>query len=238
MPSRSPSGSRMAMPSSDQIVWTSAPSRSPRRVSRASDHGAWTRAQTGSGGRSASRRARRGTARRPSAGRWAGHRRPLVRPRGRRGGSQPAHRVEIVPLASHSGPLSVRACHARGRPRSRATNAPDRAPQLDRPADRVAVPERQLAGLSWRRRHDDPVVIFVDPPGRGAERDDVADPGLVDHLLVELADAPTRGAQVADEEHAVQAAIRDRAAARGTATTRASRRPQPMPVAQYQVTQP
>ena len=43
----SPSGSRMAMPSSDQIVWTSSPRRSARRASIAIVHGAWTRPPNG-----------------------------------------------------------------------------------------------------------------------------------------------------------------------------------------------
>ena len=43
----SPSGSRIAIPSSDQIVWTSMPSRSPIRASSASDQGAWTRPPNG-----------------------------------------------------------------------------------------------------------------------------------------------------------------------------------------------
>ena len=43
----SPSGNRMAMPSSDQIVWTSIPSRSPIRASSASDDGACTRPPNG-----------------------------------------------------------------------------------------------------------------------------------------------------------------------------------------------
>ncbi len=50
----------------------------------------------------------------------------------------------------------------------------------------------------------DPVVGDVlDPPTGGAEREHVADPRLVDHLLVELADS--RGTLGAGEEHAEQA---------------------------------
>ena len=93
-----------------------------------------------------------------------------------------------------------------------------RRAQLDRPADRVALPERQLAGDAGRRADRDPVAAdLLDPPAARAEDDDVAvHPGaeLVDHLLVELADAPAGRARLADHEHAEQAAVRDRPAAR------------------------
>ena len=46
------------------------------------------------------------------------------------------------------------------------------------------------------------------------ERDHLADPALVDHLLVELADPPAGRPRLADHEDAVQPAVRDRAAAR------------------------
>ena len=89
-----------------------------------------------------------------------------------------------------------------------------RPPELDRPPDRVAVPERQLARLAGRRRDRHPVVAdLLDPPGRRAERDHLADAGLVDHLLVELADPSTDLPGLPDEEHAEQAPVRDRAAA-------------------------
>ena len=62
-------------------------------------------------------------------------------------------------------------------------------------------------------RHQDPVVGDVlDAPGRRAEQEHVADPRLVDHLLVQLADAPGRPVG-AGEEDAEQAAVGDRAAA-------------------------
>ena len=74
-----------------------------------------------------------------------------------------------------------------------------------------------LPGTPGRRADRDPVVADVrDPPAAGAEHDDVAvHPGaeLVDHLLVELADAPAGRPGLADHEHAEQAAVRDRAAA-------------------------
>lgn len=63
------------------------------------------------------------------------------------------------------------------------------APQLQRAAQLVALPERQPAGNAGGGRDQDPVTGDVlDPPGRGAEREDVADPRLVHHLLVELTD--------------------------------------------------
>jgi hypothetical protein len=66
--------------------------------------------------------------------------------------------------------------------------APDRGPQLGGPPGGVAVPERQLAGLAGRRGDQHAVGGDVlDPPGGGAEHEHVADPRLVDHLLVEFA---------------------------------------------------
>ena len=126
--------------------------------------------------------------------------------------------VEVVRLAQQGrrgGPALV----APGEVRLElADEGAHRAAELDRPADRVALPERQLAGHARRRRHGHPVAAdLVDPPAARAEDDDVAvHPGaeLVDHLLVELAD-PTAGRPgLAGHEHAEQAAIRDRAAAR------------------------
>ena len=77
--------------------------------------------------------------------------------------------------------------------------APTACAELGGAAEGVALPERQPAGDAGRRGDQHPVVGDVlDPPAGGAEREDVADPGLVDHLLVELADplagalAPTR----------------------------------------------
>src|SRR4029453_3615624 len=78
----------------------------------------------------------------------------------------------------------------------------------------VAVPERHLARLAPRRGDQDAVVGDVlDPPGRRPEQEHVADPGLVDHLLVQLADAPSAGALGADDEDAERASAGDRAPA-------------------------
>ena len=83
--------------------------------------------------------------------------------------------------------------------------------QLGGAAERVAVPERQSPRLARCRGDEDPVVGDVlDAPRRRAQGDDVADPRLVDHLLVELPDARCA---LADEEDAEQSAVRDRAAA-------------------------
>ena len=85
--------------------------------------------------------------------------------------------------------------------------------ELGRAAQRVALPERQLPRLPGRGGDEHPVVGDVlDAPGRRAEREDVADPRLVDHLLVELAD-PAARALAGGEEDGVQAAVGDRAAA-------------------------
>ena len=83
--------------------------------------------------------------------------------------------------------------------------------ELGGSAERVALPERQAAGDARRGGDEHPVVGDVlDPPAGGAEGEDVADAGLVDHLLVELADA---AGLLADEEDAEEAAVGDGAAA-------------------------
>ena len=93
----------------------------------------------------------------------------------------------------------------------------ERAAQLDRAADGVPLPERQLAGDAWGRRDSDPVVADVlDAPGAGTQDDHIpVHPGsqLVDHLFVELADAPTRRAGLALHEHAEQPPVGDGPAA-------------------------
>ena len=66
-------------------------------------------------------------------------------------------------------------------------------------------------GCPGRRGDQHPVVGDVlDPPRRRAQGEDVADPGLVDHLLVELTDP---GLLLADQEDAEQPAVGDRPAA-------------------------
>ena len=105
-------------------------------------------------------------------------------------------------------------------PRSRSsstsrTNAPSARPSsIGRPRASPCQ-NGSLPGTPGRRRHRDPVVAdLLDPPRARAEGDDLAGPALVDHLLVELADAPAGRPRLADHEHAVQPAVRDRPAAR------------------------
>ena len=91
-------------------------------------------------------------------------------------------------------------------------NCSERLAQFRRPAEAVAVPERQPAGLPVGGADQHPVVgDLLDPPAGGAEREDVADPGLVDHLLVEFADP---GCFLADHVDREQTAVGDGAAGR------------------------
>ena len=87
-----------------------------------------------------------------------------------------------------------------------------RLAELGRPAQGVALPEREPAGQAGRRRDQHLVVRDVlDAPARGPQGEDVAHPRLVDHLLVELTD-PSARTVAAGEEHAVEAAVGDRPA--------------------------
>ncbi len=95
---------------------------------------------------------------------------------------------------------------ARGSAAQLAHELADRIPQLDRTSGLVAVPERHLARLARRRRDEHAVVRdLLDPPGRGAERERLADLRLEHHLLVQLADA--HGPIGAGQEDAVETAI-------------------------------
>ena len=88
------------------------------------------------------------------------------------------------------------------------TNSPIARPSSASRPGTVAVPERHLAGLAGRGGDHDPFEGDVlDAPGRGTEQEGLAHPGLVDHLLVELADPCAVG-----QEDAVQAAVGDGAA--------------------------
>ena len=83
----------------------------------------------------------------------------------------------------------------------------DRPAELGRAADPVALPEGDGAGRAGRGGDDDAVAgDLLDPPGGRPEQEGLAGAGLVDHLLVELAD-PAAVRQV----DAVQAAVGDRA---------------------------
>ena len=83
----------------------------------------------------------------------------------------------------------------------------DRLAQLARAPDPVAAPERHGARHAGRGRDDHAVARdLLDPPGRGAEQEHLAGARLVDHLLVELADAAAVG-----EVDREQPAVGDRA---------------------------
>ena len=87
----------------------------------------------------------------------------------------------------------------------------DRLAELVRPADALALPERDRARHARRRRDEHAVARdLFDPPRRGAEQERLAGTRLVDHLLVELADT----AAAVDEIHAEETAIRNRAGVR------------------------
>src|SRR5204863_4950328 len=79
------------------------------------------------------------------------------------------------------------------------------------PADALTFPERHEARDARRGRDEHAVACdLLDPPRRGAEQERLSRARLVDHLLVELADA----AASVDEEDAEQAAVGDRAGVR------------------------
>ncbi len=82
----------------------------------------------------------------------------------------------------------------------------DRPAQLHRTTRTLAVPERHLAGLTGRRRHDHPLERDVlDPPGRCAQQEGLPRSRLVHHLLVQLPHPRTVG-----QEHSEQATVGDR----------------------------
>src|SRR5581483_3915881 len=98
-----------------------------------------------------------------------------------------------------------------GQCRELARRGADLLAELERPADAFALPKRHRTGQARRRRDEHAVPRdLLDAPRRGAEQERLPRPRLVDHLLVELADATA----AVDEEHAEQAAVGDRAAVR------------------------
>ena len=139
-------------------------------------------------------------------------------------GEQVVGRPRVQP-----GGLDARAGVVVGQRAELAHPGAHRLAELGRPPGGVALPERQPARHPRRGRHQDAVGRdVVDAPRAGAEREHVADPRLVDHLLVELADplaAPDRPARAlgvdrdvargraAGQEDAEQAAVGDGAAA-------------------------
>ncbi len=120
-----------------------------------------------------------------------------------------ARRPVVEPGGGETG-AGVLGCHRADLAQERA----ERAAQLQGAAELVALPERQPAGHPGGGGDQDPVAGDVlDAPGRRAEREDVADPGLVDHLLVQLSHpspAPLAGVG-AGQEDAEQPAVGDRA---------------------------
>jgi hypothetical protein len=97
--------------------------------------------------------------------------------------------------------------------------------ELRRPPHALALPERGDPGQARRRRDEHAVARdLLDPPRRRAEDERLALPRLVDHLLVELADATA----AVGEEDAEEAAVRDRPAF-VTANRRAPVRPRIVP---------
>ncbi len=82
----------------------------------------------------------------------------------------------------------------------------DGSAQLQRPTRPIAVPERHLPQLARRRRHHHSLESDVDnaPSGR-TQQERLAYPGLVHHLLVELAHTRAIG-----QEHAEQSSVGDR----------------------------
>ena len=99
------------------------------------------------------------------------------------------------------------------RPPSSRTKAPTARPSSAGRPSASPFQNGSRPGCPGAGVTSDPVVgDLLDPPGRRAEREHVADPGLVDHLLVELADAAT-GPSRPTQEHPEQPAVGDRAAA-------------------------
>ena len=188
------------MPSSDQIVWTSSPSRSWSRASSAIVHGAWTRPPNGvstTSRQSPSSSRNRSTTIRRSVGQR--RRSPRARPRGTRAGSRPRGRRGRGPGAAAPPPSPGPSAPSPAPPRSRARRRPIARPSsIGRPTaspfQNGSLPGTPGAGVTVTRLGRD----LRDAPGARAQDHDVAvHPGaqLVDHLLVELADAPPGGAR-------------------------------------------
>src|SRR5581483_2887864 len=105
--------------------------------------------------------------------------------------------VEVVVALEHLGLLL-------GRP---AAEGADRLTELLRAPDAVALPERDRAGQAGRGGNDHAVAgDLLDPPGGRAEQERLTGARLVDHLLVEFADAAPVG-----QRDRIQPAVGDRA---------------------------
>ena len=128
----------------------------------ASDHGAWTRPPNGVSKRQppVAELVAEPLDDDPLVGRQGAGRVALVLEVGEQVLGRPL--VEVVVLAQalrgvRAGPWR----RAPGRASISPTNAPSARPELDRPADGVALPERQLARDAGRRADGDPVVADV-----------------------------------------------------------------------------
>ena len=166
--------------------------------------------RTGSGCRSASRRSRHGTA--PRLRSCLSARRLAAAGReGTRGGFSPHARRG----GTRRGAVRSRAC-----PTAPTASAMPRRSgrRARRPPHAFAPPERHCTGDAGRRRDEHPVARdLLDPPRGGAEHERLPLTRLVDHLLVELADA----AAVPHLEDAVQTAVGDRPGVRDREPARA-----------------
>ncbi|PSK67650.1 hypothetical protein B0E53_00297 [Micromonospora sp. MH33] len=125
--------------------------------------------------------------------------------------AQVAHEVAGGPVVQPAGPQRGHGVGV-GLAQQRPDPGADGPAQLDRATELVALPERHPGGLAGGGGDQHPVGgDLLDPPGRRAEQEDVADPGLVDHLLVQLADPG--GPLGAGQEDPEQAPVGDGAAA-------------------------
>ena len=199
------------MPSSDQIASDSRPYSSRIRAESASPHAACTRPPNGESTH---------TRQSPISSRKRST--TIVRSLGmtrvasccsRRNSTQVAGglRVQVVALDQRRRVLID----------GPAGEGADRLAELARAAQAVALPERDRARDAGRGRDDHAVARdLLDPPRGRAEQEHLARAGLVDHLLVELADAAA-----VREVDAEQAAVGDRARVGDRQRARALARP-------------
>ena len=116
------------------------------------------------------------------------------------------HRLEIV-VARQSFD-----CRRGRHPQQVVHQVADGQSEFDRASGAIALPERHLARLARRRRYHHFVVRDrLDAPRRRAKHEGLAHLRLEHHLFIEFADSRGAGSG-ADEEHAVESAVRNRAA--------------------------